>query len=290
MGNTSYSTSNAASTRASTGAFTNTVSENFKQRAVHRDMDPVDITLREARDSPEHPDSLGIILALDVTGSMGSVPQRLCRDGLPNIMGKIIQNGTPDPAVLFLGIGDHECDQKPLQVGQFESGDEELDHWLNNTWLEGGGGGNYGESYLLAWYFAANYTALDCYENRDRKGLLITIGDEPPLRDLPVSAQQTIMRTGQFQAETAAGLVEQARRMYEVHHVHLLHHGGGTSNEQYGTQDWDQLLGEKFVHIAQGEDKIPEIIIDIVSDHPAGLTNAGVSTVKPVTDAEEVVL
>jgi len=270
MGNTFYSSSNAATARASTGAFTNTVSENFKQRAVHREMDPVDITLREARDSEEHPNSLAIILGLDVTGSMGSVPQKLCRDGLPMIMGKIIQSGTLDPAVLFLGIGDHECDSKPLQVGQFESGDEELDHWLNNTWLEGGGGGNYGESYLLAWYFAAKHTAIDCWEKRERKGLLITIGDEPPLRDLPVLAQKQIMQTGQFVDETAAGLLEQAQRTYDVHHIHLLHHGGGTTNTRYGTADWDQLLGEDFVHVAQSADKIPAMVIDIVVNHPGG--------------------
>ncbi|STD12570.1 hypothetical protein [Chryseobacterium carnipullorum] len=40
-------------------------------------------------------------------------------------MGGIIQGGVPDPALLFLGIGDHECDAYSLQVGQFESGDEE---------------------------------------------------------------------------------------------------------------------------------------------------------------------
>jgi hypothetical protein len=264
MGNTSYSTANAASTRASTGAFTNTISENFRQRAVHRAMDPVDITIREARDSVEHPNSLAIILGLDVTGSMGSVPQRLCRDGLPKIMGKIIQSATPDPAVLFLGIGDHECDTKPLQVGQFESGDEELDHWLNNTWLEGGGGGNYGESYLLAWYFAAYHTAIDCFENRDRKGVLITIGDEPPLLTLPESAVKQIMpATKQGGSYTAGQLVEAAQRLYEVHHIHLAHHRSG-----HVPDDWDRLLGPDHVHIAQGEERIPEIIIDIVADHP----------------------
>lgn len=290
MGNTSYSTANATSSRETKGAFTNSVHDNFKQRAVHREMDPVDITVREARDSVEHPNSLAIILALDVTGSMGSVPQRLCRDGLPKIMGKIIQQATPDPAVLFLGIGDHECDQKPLQVGQFESGDEELDHWLESTWLEGGGGGNYGESYLLAWYFAAKHTAIDCLEKRDRKGVLITIGDEPPLRDLPVAAQKQIMRTGQFVPETAAGLLEQAQRMYDVHHIHLLHHGGGTSNERYGTADWDQLLGENNVHIAQGESKIPEIIIDIIGDHPGSSVTMKKDDIAPDLVEDQVVL
>ena len=69
-------------------------------------------------------------------------------------MDKIIQSGIKDPQVLFLAIGDHECDTSPLQVGQFESSDELLEHWLTHVWLEGGGGGNRGESYALAWHFA----------------------------------------------------------------------------------------------------------------------------------------
>ena len=81
MGGATYSTANAASTRATLGTYTNTVAENFRRREVFREMDPVDITVREARDSPEHPNSLAIILGLDVTGSMGAVQQKLCRDG-----------------------------------------------------------------------------------------------------------------------------------------------------------------------------------------------------------------
>ena len=38
--------------------------------------------LRECRDSPTHPDSLGIVFALDVTGSMGKIPDLLARTEL----------------------------------------------------------------------------------------------------------------------------------------------------------------------------------------------------------------
>ena len=50
------------------------------------------------------------ILALDVTGSMGSIPHYLVKDGLPNIMDGLIKKGIADPQVLFMGIGDHECE------------------------------------------------------------------------------------------------------------------------------------------------------------------------------------
>ena len=85
---------------------------------------------------------------------MGHVPHALVQDGLPHIMETILKKGVEDPQVLFLAIGDHTCDEAPLQVGQFESSDELLDRWLTDVYLEGHGGGNDGESYMLAWYFA----------------------------------------------------------------------------------------------------------------------------------------
>ena len=150
-------------------------SEIFKERKVNNAMSPNGVKIRESRDSKEHPNSLAIIIALDVTGSMGSIPVHLIKEGLPTMMETIIKGGIKDPQVLFLAIGDHTCDQAPLQVGQFESSDALLDHWLTTVWLEGKGGGNDGESYALAWYFAGKHTSIDCWEKRKQKGFLLSV-------------------------------------------------------------------------------------------------------------------
>jgi len=57
-------------------------------------------------------------------------------------MSSIIDRGYPDIALCFTPIGDHIYDVAPLQISQFESGDEELDMWLERSWLERGGGAN----------------------------------------------------------------------------------------------------------------------------------------------------
>lgn len=245
------------------GYASKSASEIFTQNAkrmAHESMNPNGISFRESRDSAVHPNSVPIILGLDVTGSMGHIPHELIKDGLPKLMGGIIQGGVPDPALLFLGIGDHECDGYPLQVGQFESGDEELDMWLTRTYIESGGGGNAGESYLLAWYFAAFHTRTDAFEKRNQKGLLFTVGDEPCLKTLPASAIREIMGMGQ-QTFTHTELLKEAQKKYEVFHISVLH----SDQAVRADKGWKDLLGQNCLSIEDYRD-VPNVIKEIVCD------------------------
>lgn len=196
--------------------------EVFAQRAMHRDMD-VKGKIRESRDSDEHPTSYPIIIALDVTGSMGVIPEYLIKVGFPEIMKKIMDEGIEHPQVCFLGIGDHYTDISPLQVGQFESSDELLDKWLKIIWLEGHGGGNGGESYSLAWYFAARHTSIDSFLKRGQKGVLITIGDEPCHGSL---SQESIKKLLGDTLEgvrdlEASNILREAQESWNVYHINL---------------------------------------------------------------------
>lgn len=247
MGGTRYDIDARYDRASKAGYRTKSAGEIFTQNAkrmAHESMNPYGVSFRESRDSEVHPHSVPIILGLDVTGSMGHIPHELIREGLPKLMGGIIQGGVPDPALLFLGIGDHECDGYPLQVGQFESGDEELDMWLTRTYIESGGGGNAGESYLLAWYFAAFHTRTDAFEKRKQKGLLFTVGDEPCLKTLPASAIREIMGTGQ-QTYTHHELLEEARKKYEVYHISVLH----SDQAIRADKGWKELLGQNCISI-----------------------------------------
>lgn len=261
MGSTRYDIDARYDRASKAGYASKSANEIFIQNAkrmAHESMNPLGISYREARDSDVHPNSLPIILGLDVTGSMGHIPHELIKDGLPKLMGGIIQGGVPDPALLFLGIGDHECDNYPLQVGQFESGDQELDMWLTRTYIESGGGGNAGESYLLAWYFAAFHTRTDAYEKRGQKGLLFTIGDEPCLKTLPASAIRELMGTGQ-QTYTHLELLEEARKRYNVYHISVLH----SDQAREANAGWKDLLGQNCLSISDHRE-IPTLIKDVI--------------------------
>jgi hypothetical protein len=143
-------------------------------------MNPRGIRARESKDSLDHPASLAIAFALDVTSSMGDIPEALARRELPNLMTLLASWGVRDPQVLFMAVGDAVGDRAPLQVGQFESTAELMDQWLTWTWLEGGGGAAECESYELALYFAARHVEIDCFRKRKKRGYLFLTGDDRP--------------------------------------------------------------------------------------------------------------
>ena len=270
MGSATYS----SNSRADRTVMYSSMSTNaiFTQKTINNAMSPYNIGIRESRDSASHPNSIAIIIALDVTGSMGSVPTFMVKEGLPKIIESLIAKGIADPQILFMGIGDHECDSSPLQVGQFESGDVELDHWLTNVYLEGGGGGNEGESYLLAWYFGAMHTSIDCHEKRGKKGYLITIGDEPTLSSIPKNVFDKFMGDGQHSTMSATQLLELAQAKYNVIHINVCSTSSGSRSKV--KDGWTQLLSDNAI-MAQRPDDIADIIVKTILD------NEKVSSVQP---------
>lgn len=270
MGYSSYSTDSRSARAVSSGYFSSSRDEIFtqnKKKVIHDSMIPKNAQLREAKDSQEHPLSVPIIVALDVTGSMGSIPHNLIKDGLPKMMSGIIQKGIKDPQVLFLAVGDHEEDKFPLQVGQFEAGDLELDTWLTRTYIEGGGGANAGESYLLAWYYAAYHTSIESFDKRGEKGFIFTIGDEPNLPKLPANVINGIMGTTYQKGFTEQELLDKVKEKYNIFHLQL---------GSYGLKSWKGLLGQHCIEVGDYEN-IPSVIAETVISY----TNVKVSPVTP---------
>ena len=51
-------------------------------RSAKKEMLPQDVSIRESRDSDEHPESLAVMVFLDVTGSMGRIPEEIVKNKL----------------------------------------------------------------------------------------------------------------------------------------------------------------------------------------------------------------
>lgn len=218
-------------------------------------MDPNSLVFRESRDSDAHPNSVAIAVFLDVTGSMGQIPEMLIRHKLGSLMDTLLAHGVEGPQVMFSAIGDHVTDQSPLQVGQFESGTDELNECLSKVYIEGGGGGQNMESYLLAWLVAGRHTSIDCFEKRGNKGFLFTIGDEKSWDSVDATRLKDLMGYAQTDPITDAQVLAQAQRMYHVFHIHINETGYKDNPDIIGY--WKKLLGERALildkHMAVAE-------------------------------------
>lgn len=234
-----------ASYRASTGASAFAYSDGGAT-AVHPDLDPRGVTVRESRDSADHPESLAIGVLFDVTGSMGGVPRTL-QTKLPDLLGLLLRKGyVRDPHILFGAVGDATCDRAPLQIGQFEA-DNRMDDDLGKILLEGGGGGQMRESYELGMYFMARHTAIDCFEKRGRRGYLFMIGDELAY---PKAKRREIAKViGDERAEDVpiADLVRELQRKYDVYFI--IPEGAYHSGSRKLADFWRGLLGQNVLYL-----------------------------------------
>jgi hypothetical protein len=216
--------------------------EVFRQRECHPLMNPKGLKVRECRDSADHPQSLGIAFALDVTGSMGDIPQLLAKQELPKLMKLITACGVTDPQLMFMAIGDATSDGAALQVGQFESTAELMDQWLTWSYLEGGGGGTGQESYDLALYTAAQHTDMDNWVKRKKKGYLFMTGDELPYP--AVSRHQIEALLGEKLDEDIP-IEEVAAAAAETYHIFFLIPDLGRRGKCESR--WRQLLGDRVI-------------------------------------------
>lgn len=244
---------------------TRSIDDNFTQNklgVIHPDLSPDQVDVRESRDSDLHPNSVPIIVALDVTGSMGAIPENLIKNKLGALMSTLISNGILDPQIMFMAIGDHISDDYPLQVGQFESGTMELDNCLSKIFIERGGGGQNRESYPLAWYFAARHTSIDSFEKRQEKGFLFTIGDEGFHDHMGADFLQSKCGYKGREPLAASSLLNEAGRSYYVFHIHA--NEASYHNDHFVFSQWKSLLGERFL-VLEDQNNIAELIATTVA-------------------------
>lgn len=252
----------------------------FKSKELDSSLNPKNV-VRECCDSKEHPNTVPVILALDVTGSMGQAAVEISKK-LNNIMTKLYEQ-VEDIEFMVMGIGDLSYDRFPIQASQFES-DIRIAEQLEKVYFEFGGGGNSYESYTAAWYFGARHTKLDCW-NRGKKGIIITIGDERLNPYLPRTAYYCglLNATGdslQADVETKDLYTETAEK-FDIYHINV-NHRGGYDQEQIKKSFLEYLDDKHFCTINKLDD-ITDTIVEIITS--ANESN-NIPEVTPLVQAE----
>lgn len=234
----------------------------YRATSIDAALNPMNI-MRECVDSEEHPNTIPVILALDVTGSMGTSSVAVAQK-LNEIMTNIYNsNNIKDVEFCIMAIGDCAYDSAPIQMSQFES-DIRIAEQLDKVWFEGHGGGNDFESYTAAWYMGLNHCKLDCW-NRGKKGIIITLGDEMPNPYLPIRMDKFTGDKNQANIETK-DLLPAVREKFDVYHISVNDPNNSYNfNNRINNLDeaWVKLLGKDYYFIATLND-LGKIISDII--------------------------
>lgn len=240
-----------------------TTDEIYASSSLNKLLDPKGVKVRESRDSADNPQSTPLIVAIDVTGSMGIIADVLARKGLGTLFTEILDHKPiTDPHVMFMAIGDANCDHAPLQVSQFEA-DNRIVEQLTQIYLEHGGGGNNFESYNLPWYFAANHTEHDSFKKRGKRGYLFTVGDEQAPKALTADQIKKFIGDPQASDETPEQSLQDAQRLYDVYHIIIKEGDYARHSLDRVRETWRSLLGQHVIELAD-HTKLSETIVGAI--------------------------
>ena len=235
------------------------VQDLYRNRSLDPMLNPRGV-MRECRDSEEHPKTIPVILALDVTGSMGSATAEVAKQ-LNGIMAQLYKK-LKDVQFMIMGIGDIAYDRAPIQISQFES-DIRIIEQLDKVWFEAGGGGNQYESYTAAWYMGSRHCDLDCWK-RGKRGIIITLGDEPLNPYLNrIQMNGFIGDNLQDDIETK-DLYAEVSEKYDVYHVCINDDATAYSwHKSRIEESWNKTLEDGHVKVATLQE-LPKVVSDII--------------------------
>jgi hypothetical protein len=242
-----HGTFDAGTYRSFTDSVKSKSTDEIYSSHLNSNLDPKGVKVRESRDSADNPKSTPVIIALDVTGSMGMIADVIAREGLGTLFTSILdRKPITDPHLMFMGVGDANCDRAPLQVSQFEA-DKRIIEQLTQIYLEHGGGGNNFESYNLPWYFASEHTVHDSYEKRAKRGYLFTVGDEEAPHDLTRGQIKEFIGDTIERDLSPLESLEAAQRTYDVFHVVIREGSHAKGNFDRVMESWNTLLGQRVI-------------------------------------------
>lgn len=231
----------------------------FKAKKMSDKLNPYGV-VRECCENEEHPNTIPIILGLDVTGSMNQAC-KACLDSLNQVILQLYEK-FPDVEIAIAGIGDFSWDQSPFQLSQFES-DVRIAENIFDLYIENGGGSNSWESYTALWYAGLYHTKLDCW-NRGKKGILISMGDEICNPVLPREAIQRVFGDAvQADIETEE-LYQKTSEKYDIYHIAVTNDSCYYRYKDQIENSFGKILGQNL--FKSTTDDLVKVIIQIVED------------------------
>ena len=240
MGYGSYTSADWNKLKASRGINSDSsVQDIFRDNELKDIYNPKFINVRESRDSSDSPESTPVILAFDVTGSMGYLAAEIAKNSLNKTVTEIYDKQPVTNPHVMCAAFTGPINNGALQVTQFEADIRVVEQLLD---LKVGFGGNMYSYDAFVWYFAAFHTDIDCYKKRGSKGFLFGIGDEIcDAPDNPEHLTANAVKTIYDDPAAPYSMAEvygKASERYEIFHIVTLM--GYRENEAY--ESWCNMM------------------------------------------------
>jgi hypothetical protein len=194
-----------------------------------------------------------IVCMLDVTGSMGDSVYVIYEKLGTFFLEIQKQNYLDDPAISFAAIGDCYCDDAPLQVAQF-SQSMELTSYLEQFYIEHGGGGQARESYETMLYYYSKY----CELQNTEVPFLFIIGDEGFYERVSGDHRRKYFGEPLAMDISAEVVFDELKKKF-AGNVFLLHLPYGSDADEKILRQWRAMLGEKVIHLDD-----PSLVIEVM--------------------------
>ncbi|MBQ9848233.1 MAG: hypothetical protein IJO64_04145 [Clostridia bacterium] len=259
MGYGSYKASDWTKLKNSRGISSSSgAGEIFSNNQFKEKYDPRFISVRESRDSEDSPNSTPVILAFDVTGSMGYLAAEIAKNSLNKTALELYEKRpVSDPHLMCAAITSPDA-QSGLQVTQFEADIRIVEQLLE---LKVGFGGNLYSFDSMVWYFAAEHTSIDCYEKRGKKGFLFTIGDEVCGVDrgerLTAREIKEVYNDDVDHDFSLAELYRMASEKYEIFHI--------VAKRESSMKTWERFISGRVAYVSEANAQyLSEVITSIM--------------------------
>ena len=117
--------------------------------------------------------------------------------------------------------------------------------------MEHRGGGNDYESYTAPWFYGLYRTKLDAFDKQGRKGVIITMGDEPLNPDLPINRISEYFGSPEGAAQIGSletnQLYKDASKKFDIFHIAVDDPGDSYHrNKSSIERTFKPVLGERF--------------------------------------------
>ncbi|MCK5607758.1 hypothetical protein KAR91_38100 [Candidatus Pacearchaeota archaeon] len=252
-----YSSTNITGKTRGSGIASKTAAKKMKATEIASKMDPKGRSIKTESKYP-------ILIGLDVTGSNRELAQ-LTYDKAPMFHGQIeMHKYLPGMADMsFCAIGDAFTDDSPLQVADFAYGIE-IDKWLEQLYLEGGGGGQQSESYELFAYYALNHIKMPNAEIP----FCFIIADEQPYLNVDADHIKDIIGGSTQSSIPSIEVFTDLLEKFKGNLFILLNNYCGREDSPYTPkirQSWIGVLPEENIIKISQEKGIIDVILGVVA-------------------------